>query len=217
MRPYDIILFDLDDTLYTPSSGLWEAISERIYSYMQHVLSIPIEQIHTLRKAYLDQYGTTLAGLMDNGVVDPHDYLDYVHDVSLHTYIEPNPSLSHMLQSLPQKKIVFTNASEGHARRVLDRLGIASHFAAVIGVETLKFINKPQPEAFQRVLKLLHDPDPSTCIMVEDRAVNLKPAHDFGMGTVLVDSDASLPWIDHRINNILELAFLLKPTPAQTD
>jgi len=217
MRLYDIILFDLDDTLYTTSSGLWEAISVRIYSYMQDVLSIPTEEIHTLRRAYLDQYGTTLAGLMENCVVDPHDYLDYVHDVSLQSYIDPNPHLDQMLQSLPQNKIIFTNASEGHAQRVLDRLGISSHFSAIIGVETLQFINKPQPEAFHRVLNLLHDPAPGTCIMVEDRAVNLKPAHALGMGTVLVNGEAALPWVDHRINSILELAPLLNPPPAQTD
>ena len=209
MYTYQHILFDLDETLYTPNSGLWNAISGRIYTYMLDILGIPEADIHPLREAYLNQYGTTLGGLMTHYPdVNPDDYLAYVHDVDLDRFIPPDPQLDCTLAALPQKKVVFTNASRLHAERVLSRLGIGAHFEAIIGVEALDFINKPHPDAYTRALELIGDPEPATCVMVEDRAVNLKTAADFNMLTILLDDGETYPWVDHvvgSIHHILEL------------
>ncbi len=36
------LYFDLDDTLYPASSGLWDAIRERMNTYMQKFIDLPI-------------------------------------------------------------------------------------------------------------------------------------------------------------------------------
>jgi FMN phosphatase YigB (HAD superfamily) len=39
------LFFDLDDTLYPASSGLWDAIRERMNVYMRKFIDLPMEEI----------------------------------------------------------------------------------------------------------------------------------------------------------------------------
>src|SRR5687767_9363210 len=64
------IFFDLDDTLYPASAGLWKAIKERMNDYMREHLDIPEHEIKPLREKYFLQYGTTLRGLQAHHSVD---------------------------------------------------------------------------------------------------------------------------------------------------
>jgi len=57
------LYFDLDDTLYPASSGLWNAIRDRMNAYMQRLIDLPLPEIIRLRQSYLEKYGTTLRGL----------------------------------------------------------------------------------------------------------------------------------------------------------
>ena len=110
------IFFDLDDTLYPASSGLWPKIKARIGLYMRERLDIPADQVDSLRHQLFEQYGTTLRGLQENYQVDVADFLAYVHDVPVANTIQPNPLLGQVLQSLPMRKFIFTNADVAHAR-----------------------------------------------------------------------------------------------------
>ncbi len=61
---FSTIFFDLDDTLYPSSSGLWKAIKERMNIYMRDMLHIPEDEVPALREQYYKMYGTTLRGLI---------------------------------------------------------------------------------------------------------------------------------------------------------
>ena len=54
------IFFDLDDTLYPASTGLWKKIKERMNIYMRERMGFPAGQIPYLREKYYLEYGTTL-------------------------------------------------------------------------------------------------------------------------------------------------------------
>ena len=105
-----VILFDLDDTLYARSCGLWPAIGQRINDYMMERLSLPPEVAIAMRQVYLDKYGTTLNGLRAEFGIDTEDYLAYVHDLPLERYLEPSRDLDQMLARLPLRKVIFTNS-----------------------------------------------------------------------------------------------------------
>ena len=81
------ILFDLDNTLYPASSGLMKGVDTRITEYVQNLLGLDLEAAQTLRKQYFTQYGTTLRGLECHHAVDPEDYLAYVHDLAIETFL----------------------------------------------------------------------------------------------------------------------------------
>ncbi|MCS7251039.1 MAG: pyrimidine 5'-nucleotidase [Thermoflexus sp.] len=183
------LILDLDDTLYPRRSGLMDLISMRIGQYMTERLGLSPDHAEALRREYYARYGTTMRGLMEEYRIDPEDYLAYVHDVPLDAYLQPNPALDQMLSRIPLTKVIFTNASEEHARRVLERLGVASHFPIILDVRRLEYSNKPDPEAYRRILRHLNAQGPE-CIFVDDSTRNLRPARALGMITILVDGDS---------------------------
>jgi putative hydrolase of the HAD superfamily len=95
---------------------------------------------------------------------------------------------------------VFTNGSEWHAERVLERLGIADLFDEVFHTEAAGLISKPDPRAFDALIRA-HQVTPATTAFFEDRAVNLAPAAALGMTTVLVGDHAAASteaYVQHR-------------------
>ena len=79
--PFTTIFFDLDDTLYPSSSGVWKLIKDRMNLYMHLRLEIPRDEIPSLREELFHQYGTTLRGLQATYHIDTKDYLSFVHDI----------------------------------------------------------------------------------------------------------------------------------------
>jgi putative hydrolase of the HAD superfamily len=183
---FTTLFFDLDDTLYPNSSGLWQAIRARMGEYMAERLGLPREQIPELRRMYFQTYGTTLRGLQIHHQVDADDYLEYVHDLPLHEYLQPAPGLRATLLSLPQSRWIFTNADADHARRVLAVLDLADCFTGIIDVRAIAFACKPEPVAYQRALALAGNPQPAGCVFFDDSSSNLAAAAELGFKTVLV-------------------------------
>jgi putative hydrolase of the HAD superfamily len=197
------VLFDLDETLYPSRSGLMAAISELMSRFMEEQLDMPPSEIPALREHYYHVYGTTMRGLQIHHGIVPEDYLAYVHDLPLENYIGPNDELDRVLAEIQAEKVVFTNASAEHARRVLKVLGIERHFNCIIDVRALGFLSKPNPEAYRRALAIL-DAAGDECLIVDDRARNLSPAKELGMTTVLVGSEKTAD-VDFVIGEVGEI------------
>lgn len=196
------LYFDLDDTLYPPSSGLWDAIRERMNDYMQKFIDRPLEEIVAIRQAYLEQYGTTLRGLQAHYEIDAADYLAYVHDLPLEQFIQPDPQLRKLILSLPQKRWVFTNSDRNHAARVLKVIGLEGCFDGVIDITAVDFACKPDTAAYLRALQIAGDSDPQRCILFDDAVRNLAPARQLGFYTVLVGKDGPEPKVDRLIPSL---------------
>ena len=114
-------IFDLDNSLYPPSCDLFALIDVRMGLFIQRLLGCDPVEARRVQKAHFLEHGTTLAGLMRDHGVDPHEFLDFVHDIDL-ARLTADPALVAALDRLPGRKFIFTNADEGHARRVLGRL-----------------------------------------------------------------------------------------------
>jgi putative hydrolase of the HAD superfamily len=205
MSRYRVLFLDLDDTLYPSTSGLWDAIGERINLYLRDRLGLDAEKVGVVRDRYLEKYGTTLNGLIAEHHIDPYDYLDFVHDVPLDEILLPDPALSAMLEGLDQKRVIFTNSYVPHVERVLRRLGVEAQIDQVIDIVALDFVNKPLPEAYRRALALSHEVDPTACVIVDDRVLNLEPAASLGMEVVLVDEKGVAADGLPRISRITQL------------
>lgn len=205
-----LLLFDLDDTLYPATLGVVARIDRRINEYLAARLSIPAADVDGMRRRFWRDHGTTLRGLMERYHVDPDDYLAYVHDLDLSDLLGPDSRLGEMLDRLPQRKAVFTNASRRHARNVLDLLGITDRFEAVLGLEDHRYVPKPFPEAYQGVLARL-GASGRDCVFVEDSLKNLAPARTLGMRTVWVAGPKREPGeVDHVIATVHELESVLE-------
>ena len=179
------IFFDLDETLYSPDSGLMPAVGERMRLYLEREFSLPPERAHELQKRYWNDYGTTLRGLMMEHEIDPLRYLDFVHDVDVSQFLEPNPQLRAQLQNIPYPKVIVTNADVPHAQRVLARLGITDQFEKIFDIIFFEYECKPARGAYERVLRALTVRG-DECILVEDTARNLASARELGIRTILL-------------------------------
>jgi putative hydrolase of the HAD superfamily len=183
----DVWVFDLDNTLYPPSCNLFEQIDVKMRAFITDLLQVDGDEAYRLQKHYYREHGTTLAGLMKLHDVKPQKFLNFVHDIDV-SVIPPNEALAAALQRLPGRRLVFTNGTVAHAKRVLDRIGIHDHVEDIFDIVHADFIPKPKLETFERFIAK-HEIDPRRSAMFEDLDRNLAPAHALGMTTVLVRSE----------------------------
>jgi putative hydrolase of the HAD superfamily len=208
------LLLDIDNTLYASSCGVVPRGDVLINRDLVERVGIDPGEVDRLRREMWSDYGTTLHGLMYRHGIDPDDYLRFVHDIELADVLATDPALAAMLARIPLVKVAVTNGSAAHARGVLDCLGVRDVFFRVYALERMSYVPKPYVQAYHSVLLDLHARGPD-CVLVEDRAANLRGARQLGMGTVFV-GDGAIPSqdADVSIGSILELETALAALAA---
>ena len=199
-------IFDLDNCLYPASAGLFELIDERMGAYIQRLLSCDPAEARRVQKHHFHTHGTTLAGLMKDHAVDPHDFLENVHAIPLDR-ISRDDRLAASLERLPGRKFVFTNGDASYARRVLDAIGVSEWFDELHDIHASSYRPKPDPHGYELLCRRF-DVDPARSLLADDMAANLKPAKMLGMTTVWVDNGSERgthglgDFIDERIASV---------------
>lgn len=202
----DTWIFDLDNTLYPASASLFPQIDVRMGRYIERLLGVDAIEARRVQKDFYHSHGMTLPGLMAEHGVDPHDFLNFVHDVDVDV-VNPAPLLADMIGRLPGRKLVFTNADAPYATRVLARLGLSESFDAMHDIHALGYVPKPQAPAYTHLCEA-HGIRPDTALFVEDMARNLVPAKAIGMTTVWIDNGSeqgpgvALDHIDYRVSDV---------------
>ena len=201
-------VFDLDNTLYPPEARLFDQIEVKMSAYVMASLGVDQTTADQLRRDYWRDYGTTLAGLMREHNVDPGPYLFDVHDIDL-SHLNKDPALALAIDTLPGRKIVYTNGTAPYARQVLAARGLDQVFEAVYGVEEANFLPKPELEAFETIFAL-DGIQPRQAAMFEDEARNLQVPHILGMQTIHVaPAPVTAPYLQHHTNNLRQFLELL--------
>ena len=184
----DTWIFDLDQTLYPHEAEVMALVEGKMTDFVARETGIPRDEAYLLQKQYLNEHGTTLAGLMAYHHIDPYAFLNEVHDVSLDN-LHPDPALNTLIQAMKGRKLVFTNGDSRHAARILEKLEMTALFDGVFHLEHANFIPKPNLVTFDKMMTA-HHVDAKTAAFFEDSPKNLKPAHELGMKTVLVGPKA---------------------------
>lgn len=202
-------IFDLDNCLYPASTRLFDLIDQRMGAYIERLVGCDSSEAKRIQKAHFHEHGTTLAGLMKEHEVDPHHFLDDVHAIPLDR-VSRDERLAEGLARLPGRKLIFTNADEPYARRVLDALGVGGHFAELHDIHAAQLRPKPDRHGYELMLDRFSI-DPRHAAMIEDMAQNLKPAKELGMTTIWVDNGSERgnyghhpDFIDLTIGNVGE-------------
>jgi putative hydrolase of the HAD superfamily len=204
------IFFDLDDTLYPSQVGLWHAIKERMNTYMREHMDIPYEEIPALREKYFLQYGTTMRGLQTHHNINTDDFLAFVHDLPLETYLTPDPLQREIIASLPTRNLIFTNADIHHAKRVLARLQLLDLFPDIVDVNVVAPHCKPMPESFSIAMRMAGESDPSRCVMIDDIHRTTQAARKAGMRSILVSENFSSEHADAQLLRWQDLPGILE-------
>ena len=184
------ILFDLDDTLYPASLGLFRLVAERIRTFIAQALDLAEDEARELQRAYWRRYGTSLYGLMQEHAVDPEPFLEFVHDVPVERYLTPNPVLAEHLAALPARRHVFTNGPSEFAERVLAALGYDGIFSEIFDIRRAGYVPKPNDGPYDAIVEAFGTA-PRTVVLVEDALQNLPPARARGWRTVWLRSPDS--------------------------
>ena len=202
-------IFDLDNTLYSGKTKVFEQVDKKMSKYISNKLNITIEEAKKIQKNYFYEYNTTLNGMIKNHKIDASEFLEFVHDINI-DFLKKDIKLNEELKKLTGKKIIFTNGSRKHAINVTSRIGIEQHFDDVFDIVDSGFMPKPTMEPYKKLVEK-HKIDPKLSVFVEDIARNLKPAYEMGMKTVWIENDE--PWakkfsdsnfVNYKTNNLSE-------------
>lgn len=178
-------VFDLDNTLYPPSTGLTDRMNERIRALLRDLLGTDEAGARLAQADLTRRYGTTMRGLMSTRGIDPAVFLAAEHDVD-YGVLAPDPRLTKALAALPGRVLVYTNGPAAHASRVLDRLDLAGVVDGVFDLEAADLVPKPDAGAFARFAeRFTIAPDRS--VMFDDLAHNLVAPRELGMSVGHVD------------------------------
>ena len=202
-------LFDLDNTLYSGKTKVFDQIDKRMSKYISEKLGVGVEEAKKIQKNYFYAYDTTLNGLIKNHKIDADEFLDFVHDINI-DFLKKDILLEQELKRLDGKKIIFTNGSKKHAINITQKIGVDQYFDDIFDIVESKFIPKPAIEPYKKLVEK-HKIDPNSCVFIEDIARNLKPAYEMGMKTIWIENDE--PWakkysdsnfINYKTNNLAE-------------
>jgi putative hydrolase of the HAD superfamily len=182
----DTWICDLDNTLYPASADLFALIDERMGLFIQDLHGVDAAEARRIQKGHFRDHGTTLAGLTKEHDVDPHVFLNYVHDIPMDR-LRPDAALKSALAALPGRKIVFTNGDAPYAARVLEALGLSDSFEAIFDIHACALVPKPDPRPYAVLCDTLNI-EPTRALFVEDMARNLRPAKAIGMTTVWINN-----------------------------
>jgi len=200
------LLIDLDNTVYPEDSNIFSLIDIRMKSFISKNLNVSLEKSYEIQKKYFMENGTTLKGLMLHHNIKPEPFLNYVHDIDLSS-IQNNPKLIAVLKEYKGKKIIFTNGSQDHAIKVLQRVGIKQYINDIFDIIDAKYIPKPEIITYKKVLKKFNL-IPEKTIMIDDLPSNLKTAKELGINTVLInqkhDNKNTHNYINLVCSNLLE-------------
>ncbi len=199
-------IFDLDNTLHDASPHIFPHINRSMTAYLRQHLQMDEEAANALRMHYWQRYGATLSGLMRHHGTDPDHFLWHTHQFpELPKMVVFEPRLRHVLQTLPGKKVVFSNAPSHYAHAVLRLLRVDDLFDDVMAVEQTRYRPKPDNFGFMRLLRR-HRLNATQCVMVEDSLENLQAAKRLGMRTVWVNAGSrGSPCVDVKVRNVMEL------------
>ena len=211
-------IFDLDNTMYDINLGLFKKISKRITDFIISKYSLDEEQAKKIQKEYYLKYGLTLRGLIVEKKLEPEEFLDYVHDVE-HPELKKNDQLISKIRILEGKKIIFTNATSKHAKKILKILELEHDFDQIIDIKDLEYIPKPDKRSYKKLLECLNlnKENLDKTIFFEDTVKNLIPAKELGITTVWMknsinekDFKKNFSFIDYSFNNLSEFLDTIK-------
>ncbi len=209
LQPIKFWIFDLDNTLYSGNTRVFEQVDKKMTEYISKKLKVDKEEARKIQKNYFHEYNTTLNGMIKNHKINAHEFLEFVHDINIE-FLQKDPELAKEIERLDGIKIIFTNGSRKHALNVTRRLGVDKLFDDIFDIVDCDFIPKPLIEPYKKLVKK-HKIDPKLCVLVEDIARNLKPAYEMGMKTVWIENNE--PWaskfsdsnfVNYRTSNLPE-------------
>ena len=200
-------IFDLDNTLYSGQTEVFSEVDKKMSAFISKKMNVDLIKAKEIQKKYFYEYGTTLSGLMKQDSIDPHEFLEFVHDIDI-SWLPKDLKLKDELIKIKEKKFIFTNGSHAHVENVTKQLGINGLFDGAFDIVDANFVPKPHIDPYKKIIDKFKI-EPKKSILIEDIAHNLEQAKNLGMKTCWLENeeafakkDADKPYIDYKIKNL---------------
>ncbi len=181
-------LFDLDNTLYSANSGMFDYLNKRINMYVSNKLNLDLPYVFKIRRRYIKEYCSTLLGLKNEFNVDPAEFLFYVHNIDVSEFLQKEEKLKDFILSLPGEKYIVTNSPLFYAKNVLKTLGVDELFSDIYDIEFMDYYGKPYLNSVKKVINKL-DINVKNAIFIDDSFENIISAKYLGFKTLYVYND----------------------------
>ncbi|CAA0812293.1 Haloacid dehalogenase-like hydrolase (HAD) superfamily protein [Striga hermonthica] len=215
---FECLIFDLDDTLYSSKTGIGQAVKRNVQDFLVEKCGFSESEAPIVNAEFFRTYGSSLAGLRASGYnINPNDYHSFVHGILPYDLIRPDSRLRSLLQSIKQRKIIFTNSDRIHAIKALDRIGIRDCFEKIICFETMNpsLSTSTRPDEFPVVLKPsieamniaidAAEVDPRRTLFFDDNVKNVAAGKAVGLRTVLVGRSIRCKGADYAVETLGEM------------
>mgnify|MGYP003315384715 FL=1 len=200
-------IFDLDNTLYSGQTEVFSEVDKKMSAFIAKKMNVDLVKAKEIQKKYFYEYGTTLSGLMKQDSIDPHEFLEFVHDIDI-SWLPKDLKLKDELIKIKEKKYIFTNGSHAHVENITKQLGIDGLFDGAFDIVDANFVPKPHIDPYEKIIEKFKI-EPTKSILIEDIAHNLEQAKNLGMKTCWLENeetfakkDADKPYIDYKIKNL---------------
>jgi len=204
-------VFDYDNTLYHPNSGILDEIDNRIEKFISSILKVSSDDAKNIREKYYKKYGTTIQGLMEKHSINPKEYFGYIMDIK--TIPPYSEDTKHVINSLKGKKTIFSNGNRTHIKRGLKNLRIENNFEDIFEIEDFNYISKPFLYPYKFVEEKLKSKGviSSDIVFIDDSLLNVQTANSIGWKGVLIDRGyCEVPKdiiVINHLNDLLDLKF----------
>lgn len=185
--PFDIVGFDLDGTLLDTSGDLAAAVNYAIGQMGRP--AFPVAEIkpfvgrgaRVMLERALRASGECTPAMVEDALPVLLDY--YAQNLAIHT--APYPGLMaamDVLEAAGVKLAICTNKSERFAAPLMDQLGLAGRFAAIVGGDTVGRA-KPDPAP---ILEMVARSGGGRAVFVGDTINDIQGARNAGLPSIAV-------------------------------
>lgn len=102
--------------------------------------------------------------------------------------LQEDLELSRTIKKLPGMKVLFTNGTHQHTINVLNAMKLNSVFDLILDRDVIGTV-KPDPKAFQILIKLCSIKKNDICYYFEDSVYNLIVGYSLGWQTILIGNN----------------------------
>jgi putative hydrolase of the HAD superfamily len=190
-----VVLVDVDNTLYAPTSGLLPAINANVDAYLVAHMGNSALDAPAARDAYVVSGGLALAGLLAEGDArfDADAFIAEVYGGLDYSLVQHDPRIGKLLQEMAgrgaRRVWLSSNQHKEHVLAVLDALGVpASAYDGVVEARGLGYKIKPCEETFSLAMRAIGDCDRREVLLVDDSWDNVEAAREFGMQAVHISN-----------------------------
>lgn len=180
-------LIDVDNTLYDPSSRLFDYLFIRYVYFISYKCRCSIQEAKKINNYLISKYNHTLVGALKEKMItksEIEEFSTFVHSFEFGEDIRPNNKLLRLLSLIKGKKVIFSNAPEPYIKKIIKQLDIQKYIDDIYDIKKLNYRCKPNKEAFLLIRKNLKV-DFRNMILIDDSYPNLEVGK--GLGIKVID------------------------------